>query len=277
MSDVSSNSSREMADIASALNTAKKSNRKFWLFSIAWAAIMVALSIGFGISITRFMDTQAQMKDLEKTTKLQLASLNAQLKESRALQARTSKDSAAALQRAEDALKLGERSDLWANNLRIELNEELDLLRKKLSELQSGNPASGDRLTAEELNSIRIEQTAQKIQRANSKRNWRRLTFQVSIEGNAAAKERVLRNIEEVTYHFDERWYSNPSRSRSNAANLFKLTVEVWGPTEVVADIRIRGRQQPIRRFLLMSLDDTAPNYAVCGKGGIEYACLPSD
>ncbi len=57
-------------------------------------------------------------------------------------------------------------------------------------------------------------------------------------------------------YVFDDRWYSNPSKTSVNRENSFKMSVNVWGVTNVKVDIHIRGIKTAIRRERFMSLHE---------------------
>jgi len=62
--------------------------------------------------------------------------------------------------------------------------------------------------------------------------------------------------IERVVYTLDKRWFSNPEIVSINRADNFKMSVRVWGATNVEVAIFVRGLDKPIVRKNTMSLSN---------------------
>ena len=141
---------------------------------------------------------------------------------------------------------------------RVAVLEKLhELAPSTLTKQEPFSLGDGDRNRIE--GAIRVRQDTKKIVTKSDDRNWYKLTYRIEIEPNTymVKGKKIIDLINRVVYNFDERWYSNPFKTSVNRKNGFKMSVNVWGITNVKIKIHVRGLGTPIDRERLMSLHDS--------------------
>ena len=111
--------------------------------------------------------------------------------------------------------------------------------------------------------SVHIVQESEKADapkgREAENRNWYNVSYSVRMDRNEVTdKYGGLDMIGKVIYHFNKRWYTNPDRTRINRMDNFRLSVRVWGSTEVEVEIFLEGSEKSLsKRRRGMSLGAT--------------------
>ncbi len=266
-------------DIEAALRTARKNNIRFWSFGVIWIAVMLFVTMGFGNSIGKFDDTRAELDKLQESSKAKFADLSANLSSFKqqldTLRAKA-KSTEEAAQRVEAALVQSRAQLKKLDDNLIILRDDMGEQRQRIEQLETEATDRGEPLTAEEIDSIVVEQSAVRAPRKGSKKDWWKLIYRVSVKNQSNAKEkRILASIERVTYNFDKRWFNPSSRSRTSSEDGFRLSITVWGTTPVTVEIHLRGRIRPVfRKPKYMQRSSGDPLTTECSGNDPKFQCL---
>ena len=114
---------------------------------------------------------------------------------------------------------------------------------------------------------IRVRQISEKSSvprgRKDEGKDWHRLTFSVVVEPTNVGD--IV--IEKVIYHFDKRWWKDPSKVRINRRDNFAYTTRVWGSTSIDVEVFVKHFNKSLTATVLMNLvgrgDKADETYAV--------------
>ena len=91
----------------------------------------------------------------------------------------------------------------------------------------------------------------------DDKIQWYTVTYEIQIDNDNQTfnGKKIIDLIDRVVYKRDERWWSSrPSITSVNRKNNFRRSFNVWGSTNVTAEVHVYGLDSPLIREGYMSL-----------------------